>query len=891
MTRKGLYQQDLIPFPTKLMNTSVSPNLLNTEWARKLVNMIPSTNKSGTGQKRFGLVPQGISIGAGVITQLMEYVKDEGTQQILAYTNDGKIHLTEDFGATWLEVRTGLNTDGVVRYAYLQRKLIIVNGQDDNIFWDGSVFTDLSQDVQEQLKKDWVDETSFTVGTEDDLAARYASTDEIDITFRAKDIEISTITRVGTVATVTCANNANLEVGDTVNITNTDPEEYEGLHTVVTASGAVFTIEVDASFAAAASAPANGIKLVKGESIPITELTEISPVPDTLLRNGNVELEFTSPYPIAGIDALVSKRPAGGPDHMEAELFYKKASETEWILARNITKIGGADKQPFEITGLASDIYNFKLVGNITSRFVRVQELSWHKVTSGTVLSAGNRLRKEHVVHVSSITRVTNTATVTTATGHGLIIGDAVTVFAAEQEDYNITAIVASAPSDTTFTYEVANDPVTPATPDPDLAATMEMDINTAKRTTTIASSSFATPLHTVVLTDAVLPDSGKVEIRDVTYQDAPQPFSFIYSKHDRLWALSGGESKATTFRPADRLTVFYTTERDVITSFISPDTQATAFIDTQNKHNIEDEFVAISSISGSLVFHGRERTQVWLGQDPTEDGDLSWAKNINIGTVHGDLVQELPDDVLFVSDYGVRQLSVAFQTEELEIAGTIGEAVDPTIEDMVRSLRESDSNYRAASSFAYQTNGLYGFKAGGQMLIYIISEKSRGWVFFDSKFLESTAFLALTDGRLFTGRNDILGRYANGVLGAAKEYADFTEPYTTIWFTPWIERQGRKFNQYWQFINDINEETAPFALQFARYKNNDAASQVIQDVVVGKDISFWDEAQWDVGEWDSAFARPLLRDQFKAESYAFSIISNNTTGGLNIVAVNSLGA
>lgn len=66
-------------------------------------------------------------------------------------------------------------------------------------------------------------------------------------------------------------------------------------------------------------------------------------------------------------------------------------------------------------------------------------------------------------VNVSSITRSGTTATVTTATAHGLSTGDSATIGGAAQADYNIDAVVTVLTA-TTFTYDVANSPATPAT-------------------------------------------------------------------------------------------------------------------------------------------------------------------------------------------------------------------------------------------------------------------------------------------------------------------------------------------------------------------------------------------------------------------------------------------
>lgn len=65
-------------------------------------------------------------------------------------------------------------------------------------------------------------------------------------------------------------------------------------------------------------------------------------------------------------------------------------------------------------------------------------------------------------VNVSSITRSGTTATVTTATAHGLSTGDSATIGGAAQADYNIDAVVTVLTA-TTFTYDVANSPTTPA--------------------------------------------------------------------------------------------------------------------------------------------------------------------------------------------------------------------------------------------------------------------------------------------------------------------------------------------------------------------------------------------------------------------------------------------
>ena len=65
---------------------------------------------------------------------------------------------------------------------------------------------------------------------------------------------------------------------------------------------------------------------------------------------------------------------------------------------------------------------------------------------------------------VSSITRSGDVATATTSTAHGWGVNTYVTIAGANQTDYNGAFRVTSVPSTTTFTFDVENEPTTPAT-------------------------------------------------------------------------------------------------------------------------------------------------------------------------------------------------------------------------------------------------------------------------------------------------------------------------------------------------------------------------------------------------------------------------------------------
>jgi hypothetical protein len=65
---------------------------------------------------------------------------------------------------------------------------------------------------------------------------------------------------------------------------------------------------------------------------------------------------------------------------------------------------------------------------------------------------------------ISSITFSSTTATVTTATSHGLSTGNLVTLQTALPDDYNVTGVAITVTSTTTFTYTMATTPTVNAT-------------------------------------------------------------------------------------------------------------------------------------------------------------------------------------------------------------------------------------------------------------------------------------------------------------------------------------------------------------------------------------------------------------------------------------------
>jgi hypothetical protein len=231
-----------------------------------------------------------------------------------------------------------------------------------------------------------------------------------------------------------------------------------------------------------------------------------------------------------------------------------------------------------------------------------------------------------------------------------------------------------------------------------------------------------------------------------------------------------------------------------------------------------------------------------------------------------------------------VRSIKRVFQSGVLEVQDGIGGPVDSTVQEYIETMKATNTAYRDANSFFYPRGGFYGFNFGANTLVYAVTEKAKGWVFFNGAFADSDAIHALPDGRLLVSANDQLLYYADGQQSTTKVYTDNGDPLKTIWFTGWREERTRWDNKFFQFL--IEPTTKEQTLVIRRFRDSNSALDNPESGVIGGDLALWDEALWDVAMWDSPSTRPTIRDKFIAENFAMSIETNNTDGAFEIAGV-----
>lgn len=304
-------------------------------------------------------------------------------------------------------------------------------------------------------------------------------------------VDITSITRSSSTATVTTTASHSLTTGHYVFIIGATQSEYNGIHQVTVTGASTFTFTVTGTPAT----PATGtIKYVKQSSVtsftyddefntkPFPAASDFDGLPLHQItrheRRGYGDLTFTSLTSFAGIATLTVSSTTGisTGDYVEVS----GANQAEYNGVQQVTVTGGTTMTYVVSGGPASPA-----TGTITawhhgrvsqSAGLATVRLMGHGLHSGNYVELSgctpsdyNGFKQITVPShaVTSITRSGSTATVNTNSAHGLKTNDIVAITGATQTEYNVTAAVVTVTGSTTFTYAVTGTPTTPATGSP----------------------------------------------------------------------------------------------------------------------------------------------------------------------------------------------------------------------------------------------------------------------------------------------------------------------------------------------------------------------------------------------------------------------------------------
>ena len=220
--------------------------------------------------------------------------------------------------------------------------------------------------------------------------------------------------------------------------------------------------------------------------------------------------------------------------------------------------------------------------------------------------------------------------------------------------------------------------------------------------------------------------------IRKIIYQKLCPSFSYLAVVHKRLWAVAGGRTYKDKFRsPLLAMRAYYAAKTESIYDWFNPQTNEIDFINLSNNSSVPDNLEAITMFEGRTLFLGRETTQVWIGEDPTthDDGqgivlpDFKWEQTLPVGVIQQTLFVEIPNNLIFLSKYGVVSLSSINLFRQLQVSYQFSTPIDHYINSQL-SFIETDRDFRSMRAFLYPYGRFLGFRIKYSCFVYQLNSE-----------------------------------------------------------------------------------------------------------------------------------------------------------------------
>ena len=289
--------------------------------------------------------------------------------------------------------------------------------------------------------------------------------------------------------------------------------------------------------------------------------------------------------------------------------------------------------------------------------------------------------------------------------------------------------------------------------------ATMQADIKAGDNITlvrdggdiacTITNIVYNVPANNQVVMTITVNIAPQANVRKIVYAKLCPSFSYLAVVHKRLWAVAGGRTYKDKFRsPLLAMRAYYAAKLESIYDWFNPQTNEIDFINLSNNSSVPDNLEAITMFEGRTLFLGRETTQVWIGEDPTthDDGqgivlpDFKWEQTLPVGVIQQTLFVEVPNNLIFLSKYGIVSLSSVNLFRQLQVSYQFSAPIDHYINSQL-SFIETDRDFRSMRAFLYPYGRFLGFRIKYSCFIYQLNSEG-AWVVFSENFAESSSIL-----------------------------------------------------------------------------------------------------------------------------------------------------
>lgn len=262
------------------------------------------------------------------------------------------------------------------------------------------------------------------------------------------------------------------------------------------------------------------------------------------------------------------------------------------------------------------------------------------------------------------------------------------------------------------------------------------------------------------------------------------------------------------------------------------------------------DVLTAIHSIEDFIVFFGRRNIVIYdSGEDPA---NLVLVEKLEgVGCIARDSVQPTGNDLLFLSDSGVRSLARAIEAGGRQALGDL--SVNVRTDMMATVAASSEENIKAAY---HEDSGFY---------VLLLTDGQVDWVF-DLRFpnedrsskvttwngLGATAIFASQDRTLHFGHEGRMAKY-DGYND------DQTDTYTMRYISSWTDYQsgsdvipflGSRFKMPKRWYTDVVTNTNYTVTWLWGFDYATGLSSFDTVLLTGVNPSEWNVAEWGVGEW-----------------------------------------
>ena len=268
-------------------------------------------------------------------------------------------------------------------------------------------------------------------------------------------------------------------------------------------------------------------------------------------------------------------------------------------------------------------------------------------------------------------------------------------------------------------------------------------------RSVSITNLVYNVPANNQVVMTITVNIAPQANVRKILYQKLCPSFSYLAVVHKRLWAVAEGRSYKDKFRsPLLAMRAYYAAKMESIYDWFNPQTNEIDFINLSNNSSVPDNLEAITMFEGRTLFLGRETAQVWIGEDPTthDDGqgivlpDFKWEQTLPVGVIQQTLFVEVPNNLIFLSKYGIVSLSSVNLFRQLQVSYQFSTPIDHYINSQL-SFIETDRDFRSMRAFLYPYGRFLGFRIKYSCFVYQLNAEG-AWVVFSENFAESSSLL-----------------------------------------------------------------------------------------------------------------------------------------------------